>query len=119
METNIIETMIEKNTPFAVIQYFTSLKTDPETQNKEYEIMYVRKELVPKLIDGKPVMENGKQVKVKKKVIKYQRIEGDLLRYFVNNVRHFKQCVNDINGRVYEYNGFKSFVIKNVEEDYR
>ena len=119
METNIIETMIEKNTPFAVIQYFTSLKTDPETQNKVYEIMYVRKELVPKLIDGKPIKENGKIVKVKENVIKYQHIEGELLRYFINNVHHFKKHIDDINGKVYEYNGFKSFVIKKVKEEYR
>ena len=119
MEENVIEEMIERNIPFAIIQYFTSLKTDHDTQNKVYEVMCVSMDDIPKLIDGKPIKENGKTVTVKENVIKYKRIEGKLLRYFINNVHRFKLNINNEYGKVYEYNDFKRYVIKNVKQEYR
>ena len=69
METSIFDILIKSKKPFSVIQYFNSLKTNPDEKNKEYQIMYLGKGKVPVIENGKVVMDGKKIVKKTETII--------------------------------------------------
>ncbi len=119
MQVNLFEKLISKRTPFAVIQYFNSLKTNPDETNKVYEIMYLGKGMVAEMKDGKLVMDGKKIVKKIETIIKYQTMSKDTMESFLFNIDQFNLTVNNSDGKVYERGNFKKHVISKVKEEYR
>ena len=119
MQVNLFEKLISKRTPFAVIQYFNSLKTNPDEKNKEYQIMYLGKGKVPVIENGKVVMDGKKIVKKTETIIKYQTMTKDAMESFLFNIDQFNLTVNNSDGKVYERGNFKKHVINKVKEEYR
>lgn len=119
MQVNLFEKLISKRTPFAVIQYFNSLKTNPDETNKEYQIMYLGKGKIAEMKDGKLVMDGKKIVKKIETIIKYQTMSKDTIESFLFNIDQFNLAVNNSDGKVYERGNFKKHVISKVKEEYR
>ena len=119
MQVNLFEKLISKRTPFAVIQYFNSLKTNPDETNKEYQIMYLGKGKIAEMKDGKLVMDGKKIVKKIETIIKYQTMSKDAIESFLFNIDQFNLAVNNSDGKVYERGNFKKHVISKVKEEYR
>jgi hypothetical protein len=119
METNLFDILVNSKKPFSVIQYFTSLKTNPDEKNKEYQIMYLGKGKVPVIENGKVVMDGKKIVKKTETIIKYQTMTKDAMESFLSNINRFNLIINNSDGKVYEKGDFKKHVINKVKEEYR
>ena len=119
IETNLFDKLIRTKKPFAVIQYFKSLNTNPDETNKEYQIMYLGKGMVAEMKDGKLVMDGKKIVKKIETIIKYQTMSKDTMESFLFNIDQFNLTVNNSDGKVYERGNFKRHVISKVKEEYR
>ena len=119
MQVNLFEKLISKRTPFAVIQYFNSLKTNPDETTKEYQIMYLGKGKIAEMKDGKLVMDGKKIVKKIETIIKYQTMSKDTIESFLFNIDQFNLAVNNSDGKVYDRGNFKKHVISKVKEEYR
>lgn len=119
MKTNLFDILVNSKKPFSVIQYFNSLKTNPDEKNKEYQIMYLGKGKVPVIENGKVVMDGKKIVKKTETIIKYQTMTKDAMESFLFNIDQFNLTVNNSDGKVYERGNFKKHVISKVKEEYR
>ena len=119
METNLFDILVNSKKPFSVIQYFKSLKTNPDEKNKEYQIMYLGKGKVPVIENGKVVMDGKKIVKKTETIIKYQTMTKDAMESFLSNINRFNLIINNSDGKVYEKGDFKKHVINKVKEEYR
>lgn len=87
-----ISKLLKERTPFAVMQYFESLKSLKSQTNKAYELIYVndKKKLAYKLLTEREI-------------------------YFVkSNPKVMKIVLDNKDGRVYEYNNFKQYKEENV-----
>ena len=82
-----VKTLLNNNEPFAVVQYFTSLKTLKSEKHKSYEIICCNK---------------------RKDDVKYIELVDSDLEYFKNNISKFKLVIDNSDGRVYERNNFKN-----------
>ena len=119
MKVNLFEKLISKRTPFAVIQYFKSLKTNPDETNKVYEIMYTEKDKVPVIVNGKPLMDGKKVVTKIETVIKYKSFDTNTMTDFIHNFDQFNLVISNSDGKIYERGNFKKHVINKVKEEYR
>ena len=119
METNLFDILVNSKKPFSVIQYFKSLKTNPDEKNKEYQIMYLGKGKVPVIENGKVVMDGKKIVKKTETIIKYQTMTKDAMESFLSNINRFNLIINNSDGKVYEKGDFRKHVINKVKEEYR
>lgn len=87
-----IPTLLKEKTPFAVIQYFESLKSLKSQTNKVYELVYV----------------------TDKKKLGYKQLSEREI-HFVKRHPALKVVVDTKDGRVYEFNDFKTYKEANVE----
>lgn len=74
------------NTPFAIMQYFESLKTSKQETNKKYELLY---------IDGK--------------IVRYITLKQKELTFFNENIEKFVKVLDNKDGKVFEFNSFKEY----------
>ena len=119
MKVNLFEKLISKRTPFAVIQYFNSLKTNPDETNKVYEIMYTGKGKVPVIVNGKPLMDGKKVVTKIETVIKYKSFDTNTMTDFIANFDQFNLVISNSDGKIYERGDFKKHLTNKVKEEYR
>ncbi len=92
--TTMIEKFINQKKPFAVIKYNEWLKTDKSQSRQIYEIIYIEKR----------VCATGKMLYVTGKTLKEEALE-----VFKKNISLFKLVLNNQDGQVYEFNGFKNY----------
>ena len=118
MKVNLFEKLISKRTPFAVIQYFNSLKTNPDETNKVYEIMYTEKDKVPVIVNGKPLMDGKKVVTKIETVIKYKKFDTNTMTDFIHNFDQFNLVISNSYGKIYERGDFKKHIKDKVKEEY-
>ena len=118
MKVNLFEKLISKRTPFAVIQYFNSLKTNPDETNKVYEIMYTGKGEVPVIVNGKPLMDGKKVVTKIETVIKYKSFDTNTMTDFIHNFDQFNLVISNSYGKIYERGDFKKHIKDKVKEEY-
>ena len=119
MQVNLFEKLISKRTPFAVIQYFNSLNTNPDETNKVYEIMYTEKDKVPVIVNGKPLMDGKKVVTKIETVIKYKSFDTNTMTDFIHNFDQFNLVISNSDGKIYERGDFKKHITDKVKEEYR
>ena len=119
MKVNLFEKLISKRTPFAVIQYFKSLKTNPDETNKVYEIMYTEKDKVPVIVNGKPLMDGKKVVTKIETVIKYKSFDTNTMTDFIHNFDQFNLVISNSDGKIHERGDFKKHITDKVKEEYR
>ena len=119
MQVNLFEKLISKRTPFAVIQYFNSLKTNSDETNKVYEIMYTGKDKVPVIVNGKPLMDGKKVVTKIETVIKYKSFDTNTMTEFIANFDQFNLVISNPNGKIYERGDFKKHIKDKIKEEYR
>lgn len=82
-----IQSLLNANTPFIVIQYFEWIKTMEDKKNRVYELMFIGKENV-----SKSIILNDEAIKILKK-----------------NLFEFKIHNGDGDGNVYDFNDFKTY----------
>jgi len=82
-----LKTLLQENTPFAVMQYYEFLKTVREDLNKEYELIYINN----------------------KNEMTFQILNFDDIIYLKNNLDKIKLIIKNKDGRIYEFNNFKKY----------
>ncbi len=84
---SLVKKFLDNNTPFAVMQYFESIKATKKQTFKKYELIYIniRKEVAFKILNEEDIA-----------IVK-------------ENINKIKVIVNNNDGRIYEFNQFKEF----------
>jgi hypothetical protein len=80
-----LQTLVEKNTPFAVMQYFQSLKSSKQEVNKKYELIYINSN----------------------KEVAYSILESEEINYLKTNLGIIKLIIKNKDGKIFEFNNFK------------
>ncbi len=93
MNNLLMTKLVEKQTPFAIIQYFEFLKLAPLNKYKKYSIHYLD--------------EHNE--------LTYQELSDIEVEKFKNNLELFTIVQEDENGKVYEFMNFKNYHDNNVE----
>jgi hypothetical protein len=81
-----LQTLVEKNQPFAVMQYFQSLKSLKQEVNKEYELIFIN--------------SNNK--------VDYIILENEEIIYLKDNLETIKLIIKNKDGKIFEFNDFKN-----------
>jgi hypothetical protein len=82
-----LKTLVHENTPFAVMQYFESLKTTKQELNKQYELIYINND----------------------NEITYKILKIDEINYLKNNLETIKLIIKNKDGKIFEFNNFKNY----------
>ncbi len=90
-----IEQLFKNNTPFSVMMYFESLKSNKKETNKVYELMRIK--------DG--VDKKGKSFKY----VSYVVLTKDEITFIKENLSKFKEVINNKDGLIWEFNNFKAY----------
>ena len=87
-----IQTLLQENTPFAIMQYFESFKGIPTETYKKYELIYVniRNEIAFKVLNDLDVIFLKENLNIIKKIITTK--EGKIHEF--NNFKNFKENLN-------------------------
>jgi len=88
-----IPSLLKDKTPFAVMQYFESLKSLKSQTNKVYELIYVND----------------------KKRLGYKPLTKREIDFVKKNPKIMKVVIDTKDGRIYEYNDFKIYKEANVK----
>lgn len=90
-----IEQLFKNNTPFSVMMYFESLKSNKKETNKVYELMQIK--------DG--IDKNGKEFKY----ISFVVLKKEEVSFIKQNLNKFKEVINNKDGIIWEFNNFKAY----------
>lgn len=90
-----IEQLFKNNTPFSVMMYFESLKSNKKETNKVYELMQIK--------DG--IDKNGKEFKY----ISFVVLKKEEVSFIKQNLNKFKEVINNKDGLIWEFNNFKAY----------
>ena len=90
-----IEQLFKNNTPFSVMMYFESLKSNKKETNKVYELMTIK--------DG--IDKNGKEFKY----ISFVVLKKEEISFIKQNLNKFKEVINNKDGLIWEFNNFKAY----------
>ena len=90
-----LEKLFKNNTPFSVMMYFESLKSNKKETNKVYELMRIK--------DG--VDKKGKSFKY----VSYVVLTKDEITFIKENLSKFKEVINNKDGLIWEFNNFKAY----------
>lgn len=90
-----IEQLFKNNTPFSVMMYFESLKSNKKETNKVYELMQIK--------DG--IDKNGKKFKY----ISFVVLKKEEVSFIKENLSKFKEVINSKDGLIWEFNNFKAY----------
>ena len=82
-----IKEMLETNTPFAVMQYYSSLRSSQKETYKEYELIYIDLD--------------------KKNNLGFQLLDEEEIFFIKRNTDKIKLIIDNEDGRIYEFNDFK------------
>jgi hypothetical protein len=82
-----LKSLVQENTPFAVMQYFESLKTTKQELNKQYELIYINSE----------------------NEIAYKILKTEEINYLKNNLKTIKLIIKNKDGKIFEFNNFKNY----------
>jgi len=82
-----LKSLVRENTPFAVMQYFESLKTTKQELNKQYELIYINSE----------------------NEIAYKILKTEEINYLKNNLKTIKLIIKNKDGKIFEFNNFKNY----------
>lgn len=95
MEKLRIKNLLESKTPFAVMQYFVSLKARKDETSKVYELMYLDLE---------------------EQIVRYKKLNEDSITFLKNNLDLIKIVIDNKDGKIYEFNNFKQYKeLNNIE----
>jgi hypothetical protein len=86
-----IKQLLEKNKPFAVMQYFQSFKGVSGQTFKKYELIYA----------------------TQKKEIDFKLLNFDEISFLKENIDKIKLIINNKEGRIWEFNNFKQYTKTN------
>ena len=89
---NRVNKLIEKHTPFAVMQYFESFKGSKRETNRVYELIYLNS----------------------KKLLSFRVLNKNEIDFLKSNTDKIKLVITNDYGRVYEFNDFKNYQIENA-----
>ena len=90
-----IEQLFKNNTPFSIMMYFESLKSNKKETNKVYELMQIK--------DG--IDKNGKEFKY----ISFVVLKKEEVSFIKQNLNKFKEVINSKDGLIWEFNNFKAY----------
>jgi hypothetical protein len=82
-----IESLLEKNTPFAVMQYFEKFKGSSKETYKNYELIYINSS----------------------KEIAFKILNRNEVSFVKENLDKIKLIIDNKDGRIYEFNKFKEY----------
>ena len=91
-----LKSLVQENTPFAVMQYFESLKTTKQELNKQYELIYINSE----------------------NEIAYKILKTEEINYLKNNLKTIKLIIKNKDGKIFEFNNFKKFKEINISYNF-
>ena len=104
-----ISELIERETPFAVIQFFENLISNPQEKYKKYEIMYIGENIVMEEIDNKTT-------EVVHNVVKFEKFTRETEIDFSLHNDKFTLVRNNKYGRVWEFGNFKEYKKTMIKE---
>ena len=81
-----IKELLKNETPFAVMQYFERFKGSKSETVKKYELIYINK----------------------RKEVAYKLISNEEIN-IVKNTKDIKVVIDNIDGKIYEFNNFKEY----------
>lgn len=87
-----IERLLADNTPFAIIEYFESLKSTRKEKFKKYELIFINEQNELEFI--------------------VLTVKG--IRFFKQHLDKIKLIIDKSYGKVYEYNEFKAYKEKTL-----
>ena len=82
-----LKSLLQENTPFAVMQYFEFLKTVRQELNKQYELIYINND----------------------NEIAYKILQSEEITYLKNNLDKIKLIIKNKDGKIFEFNNFKKY----------
>ena len=82
-----VKQLLEKNTPFSVMQYYEWFKGVKNETYKQYELIYVN-------------IDND---------ITFKKLNKQEVKFLKENIENFKIVINNKDGKIYEYNDFKTY----------
>lgn len=83
-----VKDLLKLQTPFAIMQYYISLKARKNETQKVYELLYAD---------------------LKHKVVRYKKLHDLEIELLKNNLHQIKIIIENKNGKIYEFNNFKLF----------
>lgn len=92
MNRSLMTKLVEKQTPFAVIQYFEFLKVAPLNKYKKYSIHYLNED----------------------NELTYEELSDIEVEQFKSKLELFTIVQEDENGKVYDFMNFKNYHDNNV-----
>jgi hypothetical protein len=87
-----VKNLLKQNTPFAVMQYFVSLKSSKKETSKVYELMYLNST---------------------KKSLLYKILTQEEISFIKENNDKIKLIIKNEDGKIYEFNNFKKYKEEN------
>ena len=92
---NRVNRLLEKNTPFAVMQYFEIFKGSKRETNRVYELMYLNS----------------------KKQLTFKILNNNEIAFLKSNINVIKLIITNDYGSVYEFNDFKNYQLANIKKE--